>query len=121
MEIKIKANEPPSLAEARMLLTWIGEYYPGLALPELEQEPTHEELVDAGELQGVQTEMEYDDETGDIIVARCGGCDSSIYSLVEGCANTDCRYNGAVPASALVGVGIAVANAREEGVYGEDD
>ena len=24
MEIKIKANEPPSLAEARMLLTWIG-------------------------------------------------------------------------------------------------
>ena len=67
MEVKIKTNEPPSPAEARMLLTWIGEHYPGLVLTEEAPEPTPEEMVDAGDLPGVQTEIDYNAETGEII------------------------------------------------------
>ena len=93
MEIKIKANEPPSPAEARMLLTWIGEHYPGLVLPDEVGHVTPEEMVDAGDLAGVQTEIDYNDETGEIIRARCGGCQTALQSYDDECPNPDCPYN----------------------------
>ena len=93
MEIKIKANEPPSPAEARMLLTWIGEHYPGLVLPDEVVAVTPVEMVDSGDLAGVQTEMDYDDATGEIIGARCGGCKGPLRSIDDDCVNPDCEYN----------------------------
>ena len=90
MEIKIKSNEPPSPAEARMLLTWIGEHYPGLVLPD---EVTPEERVDAGDLPGVQTEIDYNADTGEIISARCGGCQTPLKSWDGECQNPDCPYS----------------------------
>ena len=95
MEIKIKTQEPPSPAEAQMLLTWIGEYYPGMVLPTGATEPTPEELVDAGELDGVQTEIPYDPETGEIlsVPVRCGGCQGPLRSIDDDCTNPDCEYN----------------------------
>ena len=92
MEIKIKANEPPSPAEARMLLTWIGEHYPGLVLPDEVVDVTPEDMVDAGDLAGVQTEIDYDDATGEIISARCGGCQTALQSYDDECPNPDCPY-----------------------------
>ena len=93
MEVKIKTNEPPSPAEARMLLTWIGEHYPGLMLPDEVVHVTPEQMVDAGDLPGVQTEIQYNPDTGEIIVARCGGCHEPLYSQDDECQNPDCEYN----------------------------
>ena len=92
MEVKIKTNEPPSPAEARMLLTWIGEHYPGLVLTEEAPAPTPEEMVDAGDLPGVQTEIDYNAETGEIISARCGGCQTPLKAYDDDCVNPDCPY-----------------------------
>ena len=75
-----------------MLLTWIGEHYPGLVLPDEVVAVTPEEMVDAGDLAGVQTEIDYNAETGEIISARCGGCQTALQSYDDECPNPDCPY-----------------------------
>ena len=96
VEVKIDTGTPPTLAQAKMLLTWIGEYYPGLVVPEEGPEPTPQERVDNGEVPSAQLSIDYDDTTGEIIAARCGGCDGPIGSLGNPCPNPDCPYNADV-------------------------
>ena len=43
---------------------------------------------------GVQTEIDYNPDTGEIIVARCGGChDAALFVHDEECQIADCEYN----------------------------
>ena len=84
----IDTGTPPTLAQAKMLLTWIGEYYPGLVLPNeqpnaVENRPP-EELVDSGELPGHQMEIP------DGIEPTCDLCDKPFNSLTGACDNPDC-------------------------------
>ena len=92
MELKVKTNEAPQLSEARMLLTWLREYYPNLELPDEPPTPSPEEQVDSGAAPGHQIGIPYDEATGEIIAARCGGCGQILNSLEQQCANPACPY-----------------------------
>ena len=37
--------------------------------------------------------IDYNPDTGEIIVARCGGCHEPLYSHEDECQNLDCEYN----------------------------
>ena len=66
VEVKIDTAAPPTLAQAKMLLTWIGEYYPGLVVTDDAPEALPEEQVDNGEVEGAQLALDYNEETGEI-------------------------------------------------------